>query len=375
MLLKAGSFGGRFFFEEALDVLTENGLEGGRRKILVLFEKLKEGFEIGDLLRGGKDPEGVVGAPEDFFVADDLCRESNRFEIVEERAGGGIVKHIAEGISDLRVKRVKRQETPEMGEDKGVTGVVRGQFGEGLEGGGLPTGVRMADRLGHMEVNRPIAGFRKFEEGLHAGRIEIMSLNGRKQFADSGKAHGFGLLQDKEDGFGGSGSVTGGKSMEPIGMIFEQLSRFLIMPATGFLALPIPAEENRLINAGCIHIAEDGLRVGPTLDGLMVERSDEVDPVGFAPLSCPCARIPAQLGGEEMGMGVNDHTGTSSTGTPGRDFSAMGGSGTKRSRCLSIFFRVCSEMHSETFPWQVPQMVVGCPREKSWVPEQSARIL
>ena len=121
------------------------------------------------------------------------------------------------------------------------------------------------------------------------------------EFADTAESEAVGGFELGECVFVGE---DGGEANKAIGGMDDPLGNDLVVPATGVFVLPVPAEEDGLMNSGGIHSSEHVPGVGVILNAGLPVRCDEIGPIGFASYFCPDAWVFPQGGGEGMGVRV-----------------------------------------------------------------------
>lgn len=122
------------------------------------------------------------------------------------------------------------------------------------------------------------------------------------EFADTAESEAVGGFELGECVFVGK---DGGEANKAIGGVGDPLGDDLVVPAAGVFVLPVPTEEDGLMNSGGIHSSEHVPGVGVILNAGLPVRCDEIGPMGFASCFCPDAWVFPQGGGEGMGVGVD----------------------------------------------------------------------
>jgi len=113
-----------------------------------------------------------------------------------------------------------------------------------------------------------------------------VSLYLRVDFADALEAMVYGPVYSVGGGFTGGG-IQGGEGDEAVGMLANGGKVPLVLFCAGVVVLPVPAEEDGFIDAGGIHVLQEGVDVSPALNGGFAEGGDTICPVGFVSAECP----------------------------------------------------------------------------------------
>ena len=132
-----------------------------------------------------------------------------------------------------------------------------------------------------------------------------MSLYLRVDFADALEAMVYGPVYSVGGGFTGGG-IQGGEGDEAVGMLANGGKVPLVLFCAGVVVLPVPAEEDGFIDAGGIHVLQEGVDVGPALNGGFAEGGDTIGPVGFVSAECPLSRVLKDRLRVVVSVGVDD---------------------------------------------------------------------
>lgn len=190
-----------------------------------------------------------------------------------------------------------------MGEDDFQRRVCFGFADKVFERGFDTAWVVVAGGLGGVEVDGPVVGDAPIREGDPSGAVRGKLLGAVVKFADAAEAQCFGRFQLVDDIFVG---INRRKADEAVGGGLHPIGNDLIVPAASEFVLPIPTEQNSLIDTVGIHFSEHRCGGTPILDGDFAGGRDEFGPVQFVVLLRPVTWVRHHFGRVAMGMAVDD---------------------------------------------------------------------
>ena len=169
-------------------------------------------------------------------------------------------------------------------------------------------GIVAPRRLGHMEVHRPTPFRGERQRRRQTGIVVAVTLGRRIQLAQPAEALAAAAFQFRPPRSFARTGMKGGERLQPVGMPAHGLREETILLRAGGRILPIPAEQDRAVDARRIHVAQQPFAVRPALQArAILPRRHHRRPPDLVPRRCPPGRIGKRSIGIKVDVAVDDH--------------------------------------------------------------------